>query len=182
MAKWLVLLGVCLVPAFGQDVSKGEVFGTIGIGKTYDDEGSLGSGINGGGGIGYRLTGRLGVEAEVNAFRTKRDFSFTPNGFEASGAFIMGNGLLYLTRGRGQLYLIGGAGLLHIRNQFGFTGVAVNRSGNGLAVDVGMGLKIFATPRFYLRPDVRVYAGNSGSTVEAPFSDIRISIGAGYCW
>src|SRR5690242_328741 len=105
MARLLVLLGLFLAPVYAQNDFKREVFGTIGIGKTADDEGSLGSGVNGGGGFGYRLTRRFGVKAEVNAFRTRRDFSAGFQPFEATGVFAMGNGLLYLNRGRTQVYL-----------------------------------------------------------------------------
>ena len=91
MRKIFVVLGwltAGIGSVSGQEFLKREVFGNIGVGKTYDDEGSLGKGINGGGGIGYRLTDRFGVEAEVNGFRTKRVFSpdFAP--FRASGAFV----------------------------------------------------------------------------------------------
>ena len=64
-----------VLPAIAVDYPRAEVFGAIGVGKTGDDEGGLGSGINGGGGIGYRIVRRLGVEAEINGFRTKRTFS-----------------------------------------------------------------------------------------------------------
>lgn len=185
MYRLLGFAGLCLAgaaPIWCQDFLKREVFGSIGIGKTYDDEGSLGQGLNGGGGFGYRLTHRFGVEAEVNAFRTRRDFSSAFAPFQASGALVLGNGLLYLNRGRGQVYLIGGAGLLHVRNRVRFGGVPLNRTDRGLAVGLGIGVKIFATKHFVLRPDARIYGGNSGSAVEAPFTDLRFSMGAGYCW
>ena len=158
-----------------------EVFGVAGVGATYDDEGSLGSGINGGGGFGYRLSSRFGLQAEINAFRTKRVFSppFAP--FEASGVHVMGSALLYLTRGRAQLYLIGGAGLLHSALDRDFAGVNRNDSSNGFALGVGGGLRVFVTPRFSLRPELRIFTGGSHA-VEPPFSDIRLSLGAGYHW
>ena len=33
---------------------RNEVFGAVGVGATWHDEGSLGSGLTGGGGFGYR--------------------------------------------------------------------------------------------------------------------------------
>lgn len=185
MGRLLAVLGLYFVAAAstsGQEYMKREVFGSVGVGKTYDDEGSLGKGINGAGGAGYRLTRRFGVEVEVSGFQTKREIAFTPAPFQARGALVMANGLLYLNRGRGQFYLIGGAGMLHIRNQVGFGGVPVNRSDNGLAVDFGIGVKIFATSHIVLRPEARIFGGDSGRAVEAPFTDMRFSIGAGYCW
>ena len=169
------------LPVFGADFKRSEVFGVVGVGKTYDDEGSLGTGINGGGGFGYRLSRRFGVEAEVNVFRTRREFSSQFPPFEADGAHVMGSGLLYLTQGRGQAYLIFGGGLQHVHVASGFGG-PVGRSGTGGAINFGGGVKIFVSPRVSLRPDLRIFSGGSGSAVEPPFSVIRISGGVGYHW
>jgi len=179
----LVLLAFCaagVFPAWGADFKR-ELFGVVGVGKTYDDEGSLGSGINGGAGFGYRLSRRFGVEAEVNLFRTRREFSSQFPAFEANGAQVMGSGLLYLTQGRGQVYLVFGGGLQHVHVASGFGG-PVGRSGSGGAINFGGGVKILVSPRVSLRPEARVFAGGSGSAVEAPFSVIRVSLGVGYHW
>lgn len=184
MARFLAVLGwlVAAASLFGQDYPKREVFGTIGIAKTYDDEGSLGKGLHGGGGFGCRFTRRLGAEVEVTGFRTRREFDYIPAAFEASGAMVLGNGLLYLSTGRAQWYLIGGLGMLHIRNKVGFSGVPFNVADNGLALDLGTGIKIYASRHLVLRPEVRLFAGNSGRAVEAPFSGVRVSMAAGFCW
>ena len=56
----------------------------------------------------------------------------------------MGSGLFYLTTGRTQGYLLFGAGLMHARNAVNFAGgIAVDRSGNGLGVNLGGGVKAF---------------------------------------
>jgi hypothetical protein len=176
---WLALL--LAGPVFAQDYPKREVFGTIGIGKTYDDEGSLGSGLNGSGGFGYRLTRRLGVEAEVNAFRTTREFGSQFPPFRASGLHVMGNGVLYLNRGKAQAYLLFGAGLAHARVQSNFAGFHTP-AGNGLAVNLGFGVKAFVTQNISLRPEIRLYGADTGNVIEAPFVDLRISMGVGYHW
>jgi opacity protein-like surface antigen len=180
-AVWGVLLAGS-APASGQDFLRKEVFGVIGVGKTYDDEGSLGKGINGGGGFGYRLSRRFGAELEVNAFKTRREFASVVPAYESNGVHIMANGLLYLNQGRTQGYLIFGAGLLHFRNTMGFAGVDFDRSGNGLAVGIGAGLKIFVKERLSLRPEFRIYGGAAGGAVEPPFTDMRASMGLGYHW
>ncbi len=177
-----VITLIAAASALGQDYPKREVYGAIGIAKTYDDEGSLGKGFHGGGGIGYRFSRRLGAEVEVTGFRTRREFDYIPAAFEAAGAMVIGNGLLHLTRGRGEWYLIGGAGLLHIRTKTGFTGAPANITHNGMAVDFGSGVKIHVTRHFVLRPEVRLFAGNSGRAVESPFSGLRFSMAAGFCW
>jgi len=185
VAGELAIAVLCLTgvtPAFCEDLRRREVFGAIGIGKTYDDEGSLGSGLNAGGGFGYRLSQRFAAEAEVNAFRTRRDFSPSFAPFQASGVHAMGSGLLYLGRGRAQAYLLLGAGLLHVHVNNGFGGAPAGKSANGFAVNLGGGLKIFVRQHFSLRPELRIYSGGSGKAVEPPFSDIRISLGVGYHW
>jgi len=161
---------------------RNEVFGAVGIGQTYHDEGSLGSGINGGGGFGYRLSRRFGLEAEVNAFRTTRDYSSLYPPFQASGVHVMGNGLLYLNRGRAQSYLIFGAGLMHVSNSTGFAGAQPASSTNGFAAGFGAGIKIFVTEHLSLRPEFRIYAGNSRGAVEPPLGVLRFSMGIGYHW
>ncbi|MEO8598119.1 MAG: outer membrane beta-barrel protein [Candidatus Solibacter sp.] len=177
-----VILLAAVASAKAADFLRNEIFGAAGIGKTYDDEGSLGSGLNGGCGYGYRFSRWLGVQAEVNAFRTKREFSpqFIP--FQASGGHLMGSALLYLTRGSAQVYLIGGAGVLHTSVSSDFAGATSNPSANGFAINFGGGVKAFVTPRVSIRPEVRVFAGNSHGAIEPPFSDIRLSVGAGYHW
>ena len=181
--RWLAwaLCTFGIFPAWSAGILRQEVFGVVGVGKAYDDEGSLGSGINGGGGFGYRFSRRWAVEAEVNAFRTRREFSSQFPAFQANGAHVIGSALLYLTQGRGQAYLIFGGGLQHTSVKSGFGGAGLG-SANGGAVNFGGGVKAFVTPHVSLRPEVRVFAGGSGSVVEAPFSVIRVSIGAGYHW
>ena len=135
-----------------------------------------------GGGFGYRLSQRFAVEAEVNGFRTRRDFSSSFAPFQANGAHVMGSGLLYLSRGRAQAYLLLGGGLLHVHVKNGFGGVPAGKSANGFAVNFGGGLKIYVSPHVSLRPELRIYSGASREAVEPPFSDIRISLGVGYHW
>jgi hypothetical protein len=168
--------------ASGADLLKREAFGTIGLGRIYDDEGSLGQGLNGGGGFGYRLSPRFGVEAGINAFRTSREFSSAYPAYRANGVLLSGSGLLYFGHGIAQPYLALGAGLLHYRNVSDFSGMTTGRSSNGLAVNAGFGLRIFATRQISIRPEVRIYGGRAGNAVPAPFADLRLSIGAGYHW
>jgi hypothetical protein len=177
----LIVAAICL-PALADDFPRREIFGVVGIGKTYDDEGSLGSGINGGGGAGYRLSRRFGVEAEVNAFRTTREFASSLPSFAAHGAHVTGSGLVYFGRSKANPYLIFGAGLLHITNTMDFGGIARNQSADGLSVNIGFGLKIFVSRHLALRPEFRLYTGGGSPAVEAPFGDARLSMGLGYHW
>lgn len=177
----LAILTAAALPANAVNYAKAEVFGVVGIGRANDDEGGLGSGVNGGGGLGYRVFRRLGVEGEINAFRTKRTFSSAFPPYQASGVQMMGSGLLYLTTGPTQGYFLFGAGLVHARNTANFGGV-VDRSGTGFGVNLGGGVKAFLSEHISLRPEVRIYAGDPGGVIEPPFGIFRVSMAVGYHW
>jgi hypothetical protein len=179
-----LLLAVALfaLPGFCGEHRKQEGFGFIGIGKNYDDEGSIGKGLSTGGGWGYRLSSRFGMEGELNWFRNKREFGSMYPPFQGDGMFLMGSGLWYFTQGRVEGYLIGGAGLAHYRTKVDFSGNEVHRSGNGFAANFGSGVKVHITERIYLRPELRILMGNAGSAIEAPLRHLRLSVGMGYRW
>jgi opacity protein-like surface antigen len=171
MMRLLVVLLLGL-PLLGQQIPRADVFGTIGYAKLYDDEGRLGNGAAVGGGIGYRLRKRLGVEAEINGFSTEREIAAGFPPFRNSGAFLMGNALAHFGPPRAQFYLLGGAGVANVRNRIsGF-------SESGFGINFGFGMKIFASEHIYVRPDFRIY----GKTGGEPYSLMRIGIGVGYSW
>ena len=180
----IILLGLLTgtFSAFADEPLKREVFGSIGWGLNYDDEGSIGSGITGGGGFGYRIWQRFGVEGEVNAFRSKREFASISPPFRMDGVRVMGNGLLYLNRGVAQSYLLFGGGLTHVRNKFNFAGVNAKDSSTGASVAAGFGVRIFLTPHISLRPEFRLEAAPANGAIEAPFTSIRFSTAIGYHW
>jgi opacity protein-like surface antigen len=153
-----------------------DVFGLVGVGATYDDEGSLGKGVSGAGGIGYRLTKRFGVEGEVNAFQSKREFGSIVPPFQHSGAHVMGNALLHFGPQRAPFYLLGGVGLAHVKNK------TTDRSDDAFNLGFGFGFKFYATDRVYIRPDFRIFAGSTNQAAESPFSMLRVAIGVGYSW
>jgi len=179
----LAIVGPAMsVPPAEAEILKREVFGQIGVGKAADDEGSLGSGVNGGGGFGYRVMPRLGVEAELNAFRTTREFASSLPAYRATGFHLMGNGLLYLSRGKAQVFILAGAGIVYAHVASGFAGSPAQTSGSGLAANVGFGVKGRVTEHLWVRPEIRVFAGSPGGVIEPLFSDLRASIGLGYRW
>jgi opacity protein-like surface antigen len=164
--------------------SRGEVFGSIGGGKTYDDEGSLGSGFDVGGGVGFRLTPRFGVEGQINRLDYKRDFSSGVR-FEGTALFTTANVLYHFTTSQAQPYVIGGLGFVHHENRSRFPGdnSLPTRTSNGFAKNFGAGVKIFLNKKFSLRPEFRVFLGDTaGSGVEPPFSVGRGSVAFSYHW
>jgi hypothetical protein len=169
----MLILGV---PLIAQQPGKTDVFGLIGLGKVYDDEGSLGSGLNLGGGVGYRLRKRLGVEAEVNGFRSERDFVSSLSPFRHSGFQVMGNALSHFGPPRAQFYILGGLGVMGVRNRR--RDVADTLFGIGF----GAGMKIFASEHIYIRPDLRIFGRGGSNLIGDPITVLRIGIGAGYTW
>jgi hypothetical protein len=181
-ALLLPVSALATVPAAGGDGGRREIYAFAGIGGIYDDEGSLGKGGSGGGGFGYRLSNRFSMEGEVSRFQNRREFSSMYPPFQGRGASIMGSALWYFTGGRAEGYLIGGAGWLHYRTGFDFSGIRVDRGGNGFALNFGSGVKIRLSERIFLRPEFRILTGKAGRAVEPPLGNLRFSMGLGYRW
>jgi opacity protein-like surface antigen len=163
---------------------RGEIFGSVGGGKAYDDEGSIGKGVDFGGGIGYRLTPRFGIEGQVNRISYNRDLPLSAR-FEGTAVFTTANVLYHFTTSKAQPYVIGGLGFVHHENRARFAEESTTfiRSTNGIATNFGAGVKIFLSKKFSLRPEFRVFiADTKGSGVEPPFSVWRGSIGFSYHW
>ena len=91
-------LSLVLTPlaAFGQESAyKAELYGGIGHGKFYDDEGSLGAGPTYRAGVGMRVASRLAVRAEaLGIHHTRGDyFHVTGNSlfvFVENNALVLG--------------------------------------------------------------------------------------------
>lgn len=163
---------------------RGEVFGHLGGGKTYDDEGSLGNGFDIGGGVGFRLTPKFGVEGQVNRIAYKRDFSSGVR-FAGTAVFTTANVLYHFSRSQAQPYVVGGVGFVHHENRSRFPedSFLPKRTSNGFAKNFGAGVKIFLSKNFSLRPEFRVFLGDTaGSNVEPPFSVGRASVAVSYHW
>jgi opacity protein-like surface antigen len=164
---------------------KWEVFGTAGYGKAYDDEGNIGSGLDLGGGFGYRITPKLGIEGTVNWFKHSREFG-PPNPVRFEGTAISGaaNLVYHFSESKVQPFVTGGVGgLRHEDTSSGFGLFFPPRSASGFAYNFGGGVKIFVSRHVSLRPEGRILVANLGSGgIEPPFSQFRFSMGIGYHW
>ena len=167
-----MLLAMTLQPAIA-----GEVYGFLGRSWNGDDEGSIGAGLTGGGSLGWRPTQRFAVEAEVEHFRHSRELPAAA--VRGEGTFVTGNALYHFARGRMQPFLLAGLGMAHYALTSDFSG-APGRSGNGVAVTVGVGFKSFLTPRLAVRPEIRLSGANIERTIEPPLVHLRLSVGLGY--
>jgi opacity protein-like surface antigen len=162
-----------------------EAYGVIGGGRTYDDEGSVGNGIAGGGNVGFRFAQKAGVELDVNHFRHEREVAGGALLFRGHGTYVTGNVLYHFSNSRVRPYVLGGLGLLHYTNQSRvLPDQQPDGSSSGFALNFGFGIKGFLAGGFVLRPEVRIYSGRGKTIrgVEPPLSNIRFSIGCGYAW
>ena len=89
-----------------------EVFALAGPVQMWDDEGSLGTAVVGGAGIGYRL-GRLGFEAALDTRRHQPEFG-NDVVLRASATRVTGRVVYYFGRGKVQPYVGGAVGYARI--------------------------------------------------------------------
>lgn len=186
-ARAVMISAVCLgfaAPSFGEDYPRTEVFGSVGWGRWWDNEGAPVGGVNGGGGIGRRLLPQFAIEGEVTAFRGTRGYPGPAPAYRARGFQLMGNGLLYVLRGeRAQVFVLLGAGAAHSTTEMSFGDYHNSRSGDGFVANTGAGMRVFVSKHVALRPEVRLIAGSAGSSVIEPFgAELRFSLGLGYHW
>ena len=71
---------------------------------------------------------------------------------------------------------------MHVSNSSAFAGAQPGSSTDGFAASLGAGIKIFISEHLSLRPEFRIYAGDSRGVVEPPLAVLRFSMGIGYNW
>jgi len=185
------LRGVLSSPAlFAQDQAskewkyKGEVFGSVGLGRFYHGDHHLGSGLEYGGGLGIRPFSRglrgLGFEILFNGLNFRRAWG---GGYSYDGKMqtVGGDALYHFGRSRTQLYLVGGVGLLNAD----YTYVAPNdpnyvekSKGSKMAINFGAGIKARIALRLSVRPELRLIDTTIGKGYN--WSYIRFSVALGY--
>ena len=187
LARVVKLSMPCLLSAvslFGENDARSEVFGSVGWGRWWDDEGSPVVGFNGGGGIGRRLLPQFALEGEVNAFRGTRGYPGPASPYRARGFHAMANGLLSVFRNqRTDVFVLIGAGAAHHTSEINFGDYHSTSSASGFVANVGTGVKMVLSRHVALRPEIRLVAGSAGSSIIKPFSaELRFSLGLGYHW
>lgn len=178
----LLLLLAASLPA--QNRGRHEIFGHAGFNKAYDDEGSVGGGLSGGGSFGYRLTPRLAVEIDINALQHERDIAGPDLTFRGNAAFVTGNLAYHFSDSRIQPYVIGGTGFSRYQARGSFENQLVRFTENGLAINAGGGIKGYITDHIVLRPEIRYYSGGTGDIpgLDGFVHSLRVSVGLGYVW
>jgi opacity protein-like surface antigen len=130
------------------------VGGIVGGGKTWDDEGQIGTGLL----VGFRADRRLFhntfVEISIDDLRHERTGRFSADGktFIFTGSIVQRFG-----RGDAQPYVLGGVGLARHSGTFGFPELNQLSSTKGTSAGVafGGGVAVRAGTRFEVGPEAR---------------------------
>jgi hypothetical protein len=135
---------------------RGTVGAMLGGSQTWDDEGSLGTGLAIGGRGEWRLFGTTSIEASLDFLTHDRSGGF----FEAEGtSAIVGASLVHrFGRATAQPYILGGLHVIRHTGTTSFDGVPTDREstdfgyhfGGGLAVRVGSSFEIGPEARFFV--------------------------------
>jgi len=139
-----ILLFCCVGSAFAQSDYRAEVFGGLGVSEYDTFFGRDYRGFNIGAGFGVRpfssrhawFVRGLGAEFEANATRARN----------TTQGYFTGNLVYHFPLFSSEPYLVLGAG----------ASSAGGRSER--AADVGLGAKIFVTPHYSVRPEIRIFA------------------------
>jgi opacity protein-like surface antigen len=135
--------------------TRGSAGGAFGVGKTWDDEGNIGTGAVAGGRIEWRLFGTTSVELSADWVSHDRDGEF----FEANGHTTFAGASLVHRFGRStaQPYVLGG---LHIAMHTGstrFDDLRTERSSTDVGYHFGGGIAFRVNDRIEVGPEARFY-------------------------
>ena len=179
---WTTMMILTLFPASAlcQELTpKAGVYGGIGLGRFYDDEGSLGGGIVCTAGVEWRPLGRIGLRGELRGIHHTRDdyFKVRGNALAASAS-----GVFYFSRSRVQPYIAGGVGLMKFSHAYGWPviGVDVYRfHGVHPVINFGFGARLMINRHWSLDPQAHA----SFDTTSGAYSLIDFfSLSAAYHW
>jgi len=134
--------------------SRGSLSVIGGIGKTLDDEGSLGGGWVLGGAIDHQVWGRRRVEASIEVITHDRNTGF----FQSHGqTVIVGVSLVHRFGSRdAQPYLFYGLTAGHHSGTDIFDGSSSSRSSTNPGLRFGFGVAIRTGRRFEISPEIRL--------------------------
>ena len=169
------------------------IAGAIAGSRIYDDEGSLGPGPAISGAIGYAWSRQSTLELSLGHARHERHVQSL--GWETRPTTITVRAIREFGSARARPFVAGGVGVMHVRGttffrESGgpFSGPSVvtgasRWSATGLAFDLGGGVVVRVTDRWFVRPEFRVLSSKPTrprSAPEPPYSMMQWSIGAGY--
>jgi hypothetical protein len=175
-----------------------EVFVKAGIGHLFRaQDQTFGDELDVGGGVGFRA-GRVGVEFELH-----RLVGLTPDPVSCAvsvpcvgearegvlaATLVSGNVFYYFKGDRAQPFLTGGVGALRSTMLTGLIRVGPDQAeisetrmyDTGVALNVGVGVRVRLTRTVWLRPEVRSYSSSIKSRQNLGL--IRGTVAVGYLW
>lgn len=154
---WSVMaLAVLSGNAQAQSVeTRGTASAVGGGGRTWDDEGGLGTGPVLGGRVDWRVFGNTSLEASIDALSHDRSGGF----FEAQGRtlFIGVSLVKRFGSAAAQPYVLGGYHVAKHSGSTTFDGMRTDRDSTGHGFHFGGGVAIRIGDRFELGPEARFY-------------------------
>lgn len=156
------------------------VSGAASYGRTYDDEGNIGSGLGADVGASYRLTRRFSLGGEYALLRNKREFPFAT--WRGRTQHAAANLFVHFGSGKVQPYIIGGLGAVHHTSLSEPRVIQGSDSAFGWAWSGGFGVRGYVTDKVFVRPEVRLWVADGGisKVVEPLLSTLQVSVGVGY--
>ena len=158
------------------------VTATLGHGKTWDDEGSIGSGLSAGGSVEWRFHPRLSAAFRVERLGHERHTSGDFLVFTGRTIFATGEIKYRFTSAGVAPYVAGGYGAVvysgTLTSNFGPPGTIRRSSQSGTFVGGG-GIEIPLGTRFVIAPEVRLFMCQPKDDF-APWAAIRGGVSAGW--
>jgi len=169
---------------------KGEISGSLGLGRFYHGDDFLGSGLDVAAGFGIRpfegMLRGLGFELLFTRFSFRNEWG---DGYSNIGSVrtVTGNALYHFGRSRHQFYLVGGLGALkadytsvngYMKNVLNDPGYSRRIKADKLVRNLGVGAKLRIGSRFALRPEIRLFDTTIGKGYN--WAHFRPSMGISY--
>ena len=175
----VLLLSVLVFPAPSSaqtDDPRGSVAGIFGGGKTWDDEGGLGTGMAAGGRLEWRLFGTTSIEGSLDLLKHKRSDAFQADG----DSMIAGLSLIQrFSRTRVQPYVLGGVHLIRHDGTTRLGDMAVARESTDGGFHFGGGLAVRVNERIEIGPEARFFiiqADDGSSPAWADWIGFRVGV------
>jgi opacity protein-like surface antigen len=162
-------------PAYAQPPSQMSVSAIGGVGKTLDDEGSLGGGWLLGAAIDRVVFGTTRVELSFEAITHDRDSGY----FASEGRTLIGGVSLLHRYGTGAAlpYLFGGITVGHHSGTNVFNGEPAPRSNTDAGLRFGFGVAFRAGDRWEISPEIRLngfFIDNDADPATLPSFGVRV--------
>jgi hypothetical protein len=193
MRRVAAIAALLLVPTLAaaqgpQSEAGAELFGVLAAGWLTDDEGSLGRGLDIGGGGAYRWRGPMAAEVQLGRLSTERRFESGVE-FDARLLQLSGRLLYHFSAGRTEPYVGGALGLTRFERTSVFPvqvpgpdgrpvrlgSEAFRRNGNEFTWGGVAGLRVPAGRRVQVRPEIAVL-------ITRPSNFVAVSAGVKIGW